>query len=74
MNLTKKQLDEIKQRYRLSPRETEIVNLLFTGVESNAELAEKINVTVPTIKTYLHVLYAKVGKSTKLGLVLKLSE
>ena len=71
MNLTKKQLNDIKQRYRLSPRETELMDLLFQGVDSNSEIADRLNITLGSAKVYVHNLYAKIGKNTKLAVVLE---
>ena len=72
MQLTQKQLDEIKQQYRLSPRETQIVDLILKGVESNADIADNLGVTVLSAKKYVHDLYSKIGTSTKLSVALKL--
>ena len=70
MELTAKQLEQVRKQYRLSPRETQIVELILQGVESNAEIAEKLNVTVLSAKRYVHDLYAKIGTSTKLSVAL----
>ena len=78
MQLTKKQLDQIKKQYRLSPRETQIVELILKGVDSNAEIAKRLGLTTATVKQYVHVLYARVQVGsgtqvdTKLSLAIKI--
>ena len=72
MKLTPKQLDKLREAFRLSPRELEVLVLLLQGVESNEALAQRLGVTVPTAKTTLRFLYAKTGRSTKHGVVVLL--
>lgn len=72
MELTKKQLEQIKIQYRLSPRETQIVELILKGVESNEDISTNLGVTVLSAKRYVHDLYAKIGISSKLGVALKI--
>jgi len=70
MQLTQKQLEQIKKKYRLSPRETQIVELILQGVDSNAEIAKRLGVTVLSAKRYVHDLYSKIGTSSKLSVAL----
>ena len=72
MQLTKKQLDAIKKQYRLSPRETQIVELILKGVDSNEKIASKIGISTGTVKQYTHVLFAKVQAVSKLDLAMKI--
>jgi DNA-binding NarL/FixJ family response regulator len=72
MKLTQKQLDQIKKQYRLSPRETQIVELILKGVDSNAEIAENLGLKTGTIKQYVHVLFARFHISSKTNLVIKI--
>ncbi|MHC4206960.1 MAG: response regulator transcription factor [Planctomycetota bacterium] len=74
MKLTKKQLEQIKTQYRLSPRETQVVDLILQGVDSNAELAKSLGLTIATIKQYVHVLFAKFHINSKTNLVIKIFE
>lgn len=74
MKLTQKQLEQIKKQYRLSPRETQIVDLILQGVDSNAEIAKKLGLTTNTIKQYVHVLFARINTSSKTNLVIKIFE
>jgi ATP/maltotriose-dependent transcriptional regulator MalT len=71
MKLSPKQLEQIKKQYRLSPRETQIVELILQGVESNEDLSKNLGVTLLSAKRYVHDLYGKMGTSTKLSITLK---
>lgn len=65
MKLTPRQLDKLREAFRLSPREIEVLGLLLEGVGSNEELARRLGVTVPTAKTLLRFVYAKTGRASK---------
>lgn len=71
MQLTKKQLDQIKKQYRLSPRETQVVDLILKGVDSNVEMTKILGLHIGTTRRYVHDVYAKIGISSKLGVALK---
>jgi len=72
MELTINQLEQIKKQYRLSPRETQIVDLILKGIDSNAEIARIIGISTGTAKQYAHVLFAKVKAESKLSLAMKI--
>jgi len=74
MQLTQVQLDAIKKQYRLSPRETQIVELILKGVDSNAEIAKNLDLSTGTVKQYVHVLFARFHINSKTNLVLKIFE
>jgi len=74
MQLTQKQLEQIKNQYRLSPRETQIVELILKGVDSNAEIAKNLDLSTGTVKQYVHVLFARFHINSKTNLVLKIFE
>jgi len=74
MQLTQKQLDSIKKQYRLSPRETQIVELILEGVDSNAEIAKRLGLSTGTVKQYVHVLFARFYINSKTNLVIKIFE
>jgi two-component system, NarL family, nitrate/nitrite response regulator NarL len=52
----------------LSPRETEILELLATGA-SAPEIANRLFLSPSTVKTYLHHLYEKLGVSDRAAAV-----
>ena len=70
MQLTQKQLEKIKQQYRLSPRETQIVELILQGVDSNEKMTKILGLHIGTTRRYVHDVYAKIGISSKLGVAL----
>lgn len=55
-------------RYRLSPREKEVVFLLLRGY-SNKEIARQCNLSVETVKEYLKSIYNKVGTHRRTALL-----
>jgi predicted ATPase/DNA-binding CsgD family transcriptional regulator len=50
----------------LTPREYEVLLLVCEGL-SNAEIAERLVIAVPTVKTHLSAVYHKLGVSSRLG-------
>jgi DNA-binding CsgD family transcriptional regulator len=52
--------DEIARRFGISAREREVVLLLNEGM-GNREIAEKLFVSVATVKTHVHNIYEKTG-------------
>ena len=74
MKLTKKQLEQIKKQYRLSPRETQVVDLILQGVDSNAEIAKKLGISLGVAKGYVHDVCAKTFKSSKLEIAIHIIE
>jgi len=52
--------DEIAARFGISAREREVVLLLNEGL-GNREIAEKLFVSVATVKTHVHNIYEKTG-------------
>lgn len=67
---------EKMNRHLLSPlsdREFEIVQLVYEGMR-NTQIAEKIFVTVNTVKTHLKNIYLKLDANTRLQVIQKLRE
>jgi DNA-binding NarL/FixJ family response regulator len=56
-------------RVYMTSREIEVVRLLVRGL-SNAEIAAGMGIQLQTVKNMLSMLYAKLGVSTRLQLVL----
>ncbi len=61
-------LESIPRIY-MTTREIEVVRLLVRGL-SNAEIAAQLGIQLQTVKNLLSALYAKLGVSTRLQLVL----
>ena len=72
MRLTHEQLDRVQVAFRLSPREREIVDLLFQGVTTDAGLAERLGITVGTTKNLVHALLLKTNCPDKVTLTVRL--
>jgi DNA-binding NarL/FixJ family response regulator len=56
-------------RIYMTSREIEVVQLLVHG-QSNAQIAAALGIQIQTVKNMLSALYAKLGVSTRLQLVL----
>jgi DNA-binding NarL/FixJ family response regulator len=54
---------------RLSPRQTELIQLLAQGLK-NKEIAEKLGIAEGTVKSYLTVIFEKVGVKDRFELAL----
>lgn len=49
---------------QLTPREAQVLDLIAEG-RTNAEIAAALFVTVPTVKSYVNQVFAKIGVSTR---------
>jgi LuxR family transcriptional regulator, maltose regulon positive regulatory protein len=52
----------------LSERELEVLRLL-AGYLSNSEIAERLTVSVGTVKTHIHHIYGKLGVADRAGAI-----
>ena len=71
MILSKIQQDKIKNHFKLSNREIEIVTLFFNGIDKNKEISKMLNVYERTTKGYVQRIFLKTGARTKLRVVVK---
>jgi len=69
MKLTKEQLENYRKKFKLSPRELEILNLLFQGNNKNSDIADKLGITEGTAKQYFHMLYIKLDRPSKIEVI-----
>lgn len=53
----------------LSPRMAEIARLLLCGLEGK-EIASRLKIGLPTVRTYLGRLYRRVGVAERVGFIL----
>jgi DNA-binding CsgD family transcriptional regulator len=65
VKLTAKQLDKLAERFRLAPRERQLVELLFRGVTDTKAMALEMGISPFTVKVYLRQLYMKTVTSDK---------
>ncbi len=66
------ELDGICHRYRLSPREGEVVQLLLRGY-SNRDIASTLSITPATVKRHLTRVFDKTGVDSRTQLVCRLA-
>lgn len=64
-------VDQLALAYRLTKRESAIVNTLLTGL-SNKEIAARCGITEQTVKDHLKNVYAKVGVHQRAALLSRL--
>jgi DNA-binding CsgD family transcriptional regulator len=64
----KKYSDDKISSYNISPRENEVLNLLVKG-RSYKEIAEKLFISLPTVKTHVTNIYKKMNIKNKIELI-----
>jgi DNA-binding CsgD family transcriptional regulator len=62
----------LKEKYELSDRELEVLELLAKG-DSNNVIGERLHISVNTVKSHIKRIYAKLGISSRLQLMNLLS-
>lgn len=67
-------LAAMRQRFNLTDRETQILDLLIHGVARNSEIAVRLDLSEGTIKQYMRVLLAKLNASNKVQAVIQVVE
>lgn len=65
LKLTDVQLDTLRRRYRLAPREKQILALLFEGLPTNQAIADRLDTTEAAIKAGVRTLYLKTRTESK---------
>jgi DNA-binding CsgD family transcriptional regulator len=65
MKLSKEQRDRLARCCRLTPREVELVHLLFQGVGSTEGIASLMGISTHAVKMHLHMIYTKFGRSSR---------
>lgn len=61
-------LDSIANAYKLTPREREIVALVYQGM-SNIEISEILYISIHTVKSHMKNIYEKVDAASRMELV-----
>lgn len=61
---------ELKQAYNLSDREREVLSLLIQG-QTNKQIAEKLTVSVNTVKKHVQSIYTKLNVDSRAAAVAK---
>ena len=74
MLFTTRQLVQLQKMYKLTNRELQIVRLLAQGIDSNEELGKRLDLSMHTVKVYLRNIYLKVGRNSKLSVIVGFAE
>jgi len=61
-------LSQAHERFGLTPREQETIQLLLEGLTSK-EIAERMNISPSTVKSFLRLVMVKMSVSTRSGIV-----
>jgi DNA-binding CsgD family transcriptional regulator len=64
-------MSEVVRQFNLSPREQQAVEYLLMGLTSK-EIADRMNISVNTVKAFLRLVMVKMGVSTRSGIVGKI--
>ena len=63
---------KVTERFHLTVREQEMVGLLTFGLTSK-EIADRMNISPNTVKTFFRLVMTKMGVSTRSGIVGKIA-
>ena len=69
--LDKKHWSYIQRRFRMSPREVQVAQLVCKGF-SNEEIAKNLRIKHGTVKTHLRNIYRRIRTKNKIAMLLKL--
>jgi DNA-binding CsgD family transcriptional regulator len=64
----KLKMNEIRQRFRLTRREVDILRRVIDGLK-NAEIAENLDIAEQTVKDHLSNIYMKIGVGNRFTLI-----
>lgn len=64
-------LSQVSERFRLTPREQETVSLLLQGL-ANKEMADRMAISVNTVKALLRLVMVKMAASSRADVVAKI--
>ena len=65
-----RQWDYLGKRYRMSPREIEVAQLVCRGF-TNADVADELEISTGTVKTHLRSIFSKVRAHSRITLLLR---
>jgi DNA-binding NarL/FixJ family response regulator len=70
MPFSKDVLDHLAKQTGLSPRQKQILALLFKGC-SDKEIAQELDIRLPTVRTHMTRLFAKCGAGDRCELIIQ---
>ena len=65
VKLTTEQLDLLAKGFRLSPRETQVLDLLFEGLPTNQDIGDRLDTTAGAVQAAVRALFAKTGARSR---------
>ncbi len=65
---TKSRIEEICSQYGLTPREKELIELIYSGL-SNREIAEKLYLSESTVKTHIYNIFRKLDVRNRVSVI-----
>lgn len=65
---TRERIDEVCMQYKLTPREKEFVELIYSG-KSNKEIAETLFLSESTVKTHIYNIFRKMDVKNRIGVI-----
>lgn len=68
-----KQWKEIRKKYNLTSRESQVAMLVCNGFK-NDEVANELKIAIGTVKTHLRNVYRRVRVNDKISLFLRFAE
>lgn len=64
----KDRINEICEQYKLTPREKELMELIYSGM-SNKEIAESLFLSESTVKTHIYNIFRKMEVKNRVGVI-----
>lgn len=65
---TETQMERIFNKFKVSPREQEIIRLVLKG-KSNKEIEDTLYISLPTVKSHIYNAYKKLGVKSRVELI-----
>ena len=62
-------INRMQERYKLSPRETEVLREVVLTEDKQAIISERLGIRIGTLQAYVTRLYRKTGTKTRSGLL-----
>ncbi|NLD20753.1 MAG: helix-turn-helix transcriptional regulator [Clostridiales bacterium] len=69
----KVRIDEVCVQYKLTPREKEFIELIYSG-KSNKEIAEVLFLSESTVKTHIYNIFRKMDAKNRVGVICIINE
>lgn len=67
-NDTVKRIEEVCEQFKLTPRERELIELIYAG-KSNKEIADTLFLSESTVKTHIYNIFRKMDVKNRVGVI-----